>query len=469
MRELIYRSASELARAIREREVSSEEVVHACSLRIEEVNPRLNAVVQHAVEAARNQAREADAKLARGEIMGPLHGVPITIKDSVDTAGLISTGGTKGRASFVPRNDATVVRRLRDAGAVLLGKTNTPELTLAFETDNLVYGRTNNPYDLSRTCGGSSGGAAAILAVGGSALDIGSDTAGSIRVPSHFCGTVGLKPTTGRVPRTGHILPAAGATDSLTQLGPMARSVEDLMLALPIIAGMDWRDQAVIPMPLEEPERLDPKSLRIAFHTDNGILSPRREIAAAVSLAAKTLAGIGMRVGEARPEGMDQGFDIWAALMAADGGVWIQRLLDLYGTTETHPLLQDVLDNSAMRGLPGAEFGNLLIRMDEFRSRMLSFMERYDAIVCPVCAFAALPHNTTNDGANFPGFSYTAIFNVTGWPAAVVRGGTTPDGLPIGVQIVGGPWREDVVLTVARRLEDALGEWPRPSFGEIKT
>ena len=164
-------------------------------------------MVQLAAQRAQTEAQAADAQLARGEARGPLHGVPITIKDSLDTAGIVSTGGTTGRREFIPDHDATVVRRLRAAGAIILGKTNTPELTLSFETGNEVYGRTNNPFDVARTSGGSSGGAAAIIATGGSPLDIGSDTGGSIRVPAHCCGITGLRPTSGRVPRTGHIVP----------------------------------------------------------------------------------------------------------------------------------------------------------------------------------------------------------------------------------------------------------------------
>lgn len=292
MDNLIYASAAALARAIRNKEVSSEEVVNAHLQRIEAVNPRLNAVVQVVAEQARTQAHEADAALARGTVYGPLHGVPMTIKDNLNTTGVISTGGTTGRATFVPTHDATAVARLRTAGAILLGKTNTPELTLAYETDNLIYGRTNNPYDVSRTCGGSSGGAAAIIAAGGSPFDIGSDTGGSIRVPSHCCGTAGIRPTSGRVPRTGHILPPAGALDALTQLGPMARRVEDLSLILPIIAGMDWRDPAIVPMPLGAPQQVDLKTLRVAMHTDNGIVSPTRETVETVQAAAAALAAL---------------------------------------------------------------------------------------------------------------------------------------------------------------------------------
>src|SRR5262249_11954752 len=213
--------------------------------RVEEVNPALNAVVQLCAEAAQAEARAADAALARGQMTGPLHGVPMTIKDSLDTTGVSTTGGTTRRAASVPAHDATGVTRLRTAGAILLGKTNTPELTLASETDNLLYGRTNNPYDLSRTPGGSSGGAP---------FDIGSDTACSIRWPAHCCGIAGIKPTAGRVPRTGHIIPfGLGARDLLTQNGPMARFVEDLRLLPPISCGPDLRDPALVPVPPGDP------------------------------------------------------------------------------------------------------------------------------------------------------------------------------------------------------------------------
>ena len=230
MDSLIYASATALAAAIRARKLSSLEVVQACLRRIEEVNPQLNAVVQLAAHTAQEQARKADAALARGEIGGPLHGVPITVKDSFDTAGMVSTWGTPGRAGYVPAQDATAVARLKAAGAIVLGKTNTPEFTYSYETDNPVYGLTHNPYDLEYSPGGSSGGAAAIVACGGSPLDVGSDTGGSIRLPAHFCGIAGIKPTSGRVPRTGHAIAFGGLLDAFTQVGPLARYVEDLAL-----------------------------------------------------------------------------------------------------------------------------------------------------------------------------------------------------------------------------------------------
>src|SRR5712664_4988443 len=218
-------SAGELADAIRSKKLSSRVIVEAHLERIAKVNPKLNAVVQLTAEAARKEADEADAALARGEIKGPLHGVPITIKDTLETTGVICTGGTKGRANYVPKTDATAVARLRAAGAIFLGKTNVPELAGAIESDNLVYGRTNNPYDLTRTLGGSSGGEAAIIAAGGSPLGLGTDAGGSIRIPAHFCGLAAIKPTSGRVPRTGQFPLPLGARNPVFHVSLIARKV----------------------------------------------------------------------------------------------------------------------------------------------------------------------------------------------------------------------------------------------------
>jgi len=461
MDELIYTSATAIAQAIREKRVSATEVVEAHLQHIEAVNPALNAVVQVAGARARLEALAADQALARGELRGPLHGVPMTIKDSLDTAGIISTGGTTGRATLVPGQDATVVARLRAAGAILLGKTNTPELTLAGETDNLVYGRTNNPYDLARTPGGSSGGAGAIIATGGSPFDIGSDTAGSIRLPAHFCGIAGIKPTSGRVPRTGHIVPfGLGAVDALTQLGPMARYVADLSLILPIIAGVDWRDPAIVPMPLGDPKSVSITELRVAMYTDNGIMAPTPETAAAVCAAAAALVEAGAHVEENRPAMLERSADLANKLSGADGRAWVRRLLQRAGTTEMHPMLRQRFDEA--KAVEVAEYTALLEEVDRFRSGMLSFMEQYDVILCPTCAYPAPPHGQLLTDAKST--SYTRAYNQTGWPGAVVRGGTSPEGLPIGVQVVARPWREDVALAVAQHLETALGGWQRPTL-----
>ncbi len=450
-------SATTLARFIRTNLVSSVAVVDAHLARLEAVNPKLNAVVQLRVEAARQQARAADEAIARGESVGPLHGIPITLKDSLDTAGMVSTWGTMGRADYTPAHDATVVARLRAAGAIILGKTNTPEFTLAGITNNDVYGRTNNPYDVERSPAGSSGGAGAILAAGGSALDLGSDTGGSIRMPSHYCGIAGIKPTSGRVPRTGHAISFdAGALDAFTQIGPMARQVEDLSLTLSIIAGPDGHDPAVVPAPLGDPQDVSVRTLRVAFYTDNGITSPSPDTVSTVQTAAGVLAEHGVSVKEDRPPGVSDAERLWRSLYLADGGAWIRRLIHAAGTERL---------SSALEWIQGAqpvsltEFTQELSRWNIYRSEMLAFMEPYDVLLCPVSATPATRH----DDPDGPDFTYTFAHNLTGWPGAVVRCGMSPEGLPIGVQIVARPWREDVALAVAQYLETNLGGWQSPA------
>ncbi len=391
MDELIYASATELAAAIRAKQVSSEEVVDAYLRRIAAVNPCLNAVVQLAADSARTQAREADAALARGEIKGPLHGVPFTAKDVCETAALISAAGLDERTHFMPEKDAVVVARMKAAGAILLGKTNCPPGGSGGVTDNPVYGRTSNPYDVSRTPGGSSGGEAAAIAASESPLGIGSDSGGSLRVPSHFCGIATLKPTSGRVPNTGTLNHPGGLSDYRTQIGPMARYVRDLALAFPILAGEDGCDSGVIPMPLGDPESAILNGRRMAVYTDDGEAIPTPEII-----------------------GMSQ--------------------------------------------LSGAEVGQLFLDWDRFRSAMLAFAAEYDVILCPVDYRPAPRHGEKAAWL----FNYTLPFSLTGWPCVVVRAGTSPEGLPIGVQIVARPWREDVALAVAQHIETALHGWQRP-------
>jgi amidase len=462
MDEIIYASASELARAIRRGEVSSAEVVEAHLSHIEQVNPRLNAVVHLTADAARRRAREADEARGRGEEWGPLHGVPVTIKDAFETAGVVSAGGTGGRAAYVPEEDAAGVARLKAAGAVVLGKTNVPEISLAFESDNLVYGRTHNPYDLTRTPGGSSGGEGAAVASGMSPLGLGSDAGGSIRVPAHFCGVAGLKPTSGRTPRTGHFPPMGGLLDSIWQIGPLARRVEDLALALPLLCGTDWRDPTVAPVPLGDHREVGLKGLRVALHTDNGIVAPTEDIAAAARDAARVLADAGAEVVEARPPVPADAYGLLLGLYGADSGAGLRTLLMFSGTSETSPLMTRLLEILDATSLTAAELTGLVFQLDAWRSQMLSFMRDYDLIVCPPCARAAMPHGTTFDEGNQLFFSYTMIYNLTGWPGAVVRAGTSAKGLPLGAQFVARPWREDVALASAAEVERATGGWQRP-------
>ncbi len=463
MNEIIYASAKTMAREIKNKRISCVEIVEMHLGRISSVNPSLNAVVQICTERALSEARKADTKISRGEDIGPLHGVPMTLKDSLDTEGVISTGGTKGRATFIPNKDATVTSRLRKAGAILIGKTNTPEFTLAGETDNLVYGRTNNPYNPNKIPGGSSGGAAAIIASGGSPLDIGSDTGGSIRMPSHFCGIAGIKPNSGRIPRTGHIVHhAMGAVDSLTQNGPMARYVEDLILTLPILCGPDWTDPSIIEMPLGNPDDIKVENLKIAFYTDNGIHTPSKEIQDSVRDAAKTLENFGAVLEETRPSALDMIPEINNALNVGDGREWVRRLMKSANTEEVSPFLQKRLDSAVP--ISTAQFTANLELLDQYRSDMLSFMKNYDAIITPTAPFTACDHGETFSKNNKDAFAYTSAYNMTGWPGTVVRSGTTADNLPIGVQIVSQPWREDVSLAIALQLEKLTGGWVKPNI-----
>jgi amidase len=458
--DLFFASASWLAAAVRRGDVSSVEVVDACLVRIEQVNPRLNAVVRLTDDAC-DRAREADAERAKGIIRGPLHGVPFTIKDSLDTAGVVTTAGTVGWRDRVPTRDATVVARLRAAGGILLGKTNTPEFTWSDETDNDVHGRTSNPYDLARTPGGSSGGPAASVAAGGSPFDIGSDTGDSIRQPAHVCGIAGLKPTSGRVPRTGHWPGYEGLFESFTQLGPMARRVEDLELLLPIITGPDGEDPHVAPAPLGDPSAVAIEGLRVVTFTDNGIRTPTTETIAAVEAGARALAFAGAQIRQEVPPHLEEAWETWDGLIKADGFAWLRRLINAAGT----PGWGSYASRSWIspgKPLPGDELTALVERADAIRGRLLRWVQDVDLIVCPAMPQPAIRHGESS--ASWFGDTYSDVHNLTGWPAVVVRGGTSPEGLPIGVQLVAPPWREDVALAGARVVEAASGGWQPPNL-----
>lgn len=446
-------STAEIAAAIRNGETTSEAVVTACLDRINAVNDRVNAVVTLVADAALDAARAADAAQARGESLGPLHGVPMTIKDSLDTAGVISTWGLPPLAGRVPEEDATVVARLKAAGAILLGKTNTSELTLSFQASNPLFGLTTNPYNPERIAGGSSGGAAAIVALGGAPFDIGTDTGGSVRLPAHYCGIAGLRPTSGRVPRTGHAIPYGGLLDALTTVGPLARRVADLALLLSVIAGPDGRDYAIAPVPLRDAADVDLAGLRCAFFIDNGIQSPTAETAEAVLAAAKTLVDAGVEVAEVRPPVVPETYDVFRSVMRSGTNTpWIHTLLERAGADRMQTKFRTYNEVPSLEVVTRA-----VDRWDSFRREMLTFMQPYDLLLSPTNADVALPPDSIEE--NLPNFSYTFTHNLTGWPAAVVRGGTSQDGLPIGVQIAAPPWREDLALAAASCIEAATGGW----------
>jgi amidase len=431
--DLTARSAASLAAAIRAREVSSADVVRAHLERIAAVNPRLNAVVQLSPSAF-DDARAADAALARGETLGPLHGVPFTVKDWIETAGLVCAAGRPERRDFVPRRDATVVARMRAAGAILLGKTK-PGATAD------VYPAPTNPYEVARTPGASSGGEAAIVAACGSPLGIGSDSGGSIRWPAHCCGVAGLKPTNGLVPNTGHVPPIAALADPRTVIGPLARSVDDLALALPIVAGVDWFDASVVPMPLGDVGRVDVATLRVAYFEAFSGATPTREVEAAVANAVTALADEGAKVRAAVPPRIDESLAITRAYWARPESIsW--KTWQPWGTST---LSADDVERS-------------LFEWDRLRRAFLGFMADVDVIVCPAGGDAAPRLGEFGDAD----FIYTLPFSLTGYPVVVVRAGTNTGGLPLGVQVVARSWCDHVALAAARAIERALGGWQMP-------
>jgi len=418
---LLQHSASTLAALIQKRDLTSTVIVSTYLARIESLNPALNALVQVCGDAALQAAWEADRALTMGQRRGPLHGVPFTVKDVIDTRGVISAAGLEERAAFLPAQDAVVVARMKAAGAILLGKSNCPPGGGGGTTDNAVYGATRNPYALSHGPGGSSGGEAAAIAAGLSPVGLGSDSGGSLRVPAHFCGICTLKPTSGRVPNTGVFDHPGGLSDYRSQIGPMARHVEDLDLLMQVIAGEDGNDAGVVPMPLVPMGSVTLRGLRVAWYTEGGIAVVDGDTEAAVCRAADILEWAGANVKRAFPVALADARDI------------TERYWRMISAT-------------------GPEVVQLFADWDRFRSAMLGFMEDYDLVVCPVDAGPAPPLGVERPGL----FSHTLPYSLAGWPCVVVRLGTSGEGLPVGVQIVARPWQEHVVLAAGAALEQAM-------------
>jgi amidase len=434
--ELVSLSAVRLAELIRMREVSSAEVVEAHVRRIEAVNPLVNAVVQIDGERALREALAADAALVRGDPAGPLHGVPFTAKDNLETEQLVTAIGVPERRDILPERDATVVARMRSAGAILLGKTNCPAWGGGSTTDNALHGRTNNPYDLERTPGGSSGGEAAAVAAGASPCGLGTDSGGSLRQPAHFCGVACLKPTATLVP-VGGVVDDEGwfgaIGDPRTQVGPLARYVEDLALVLEVVAGPTPLDPDVPPVAVGDPARVVIRGLRAALHLENEVSVATPDVIAAVTTAAEALATQGVHVEERR---------------LPPGG---------------HALTEEIWASYAGR-MRSDELHRVLRRWDAYRRELVAFMGSYDLVVCPAFDAPAPRHDETDRPDCFDGVSFTTPFSLTGWPASVVRAGSSPGGLPLGVQLVARPWSDGLALAAAAHVEEALGGWRPPAL-----
>jgi amidase len=462
MTDLCHLPAHELVRTMSNRTVSCREVTEAHLARIEAVNPAINALVVAAdPEECLRQADRADERVARGDPLGKAHGLPVAIKDQLLVAGLPCSGGISALRA-VADVDATAVARLRAEGAIVLGLTNTPELGRGAESNNNLYGRTNNPYDLATTPGGSSGGSAALVAAGGAALSVGTDEGGSVRQPCHNTGIAGLKPSHGRIPRTGNVFGSApGIFGPFSHYGPMARSVQDLFLGLSIMNGPDLRDPYAVPAPLGSPDEVDLAGLRVATYLDDGVSPPTDEVAAVVSAAADAMKDVAASVRHATPGCVGRTLEVlWKTLLGGDGGRGAEEELRALDITDPSEELAEFVRQAREIDCSVTEFRSKLADLDAYRVEMLEFMADYDVIVCPAMPTPAKPHH--HGLVEINDFSHLMVHNVTRWPAVVLRCGTSADGLPIGVQVVAGPWQDVTALAVAGHLEKVFGGWRPP-------
>jgi amidase len=477
---IVYLTAAETAARIRSGALSAVEVARACLARIEALNPACNTVVDLHAEKALARAAKADAALARGEVWGALHGVPITIKDVFDVAGMRTTFGYPPLRRNVGKRDATAVARLRGAGAVVLGITNVPLGSYDWQCWNPLYGRTRNPWDARRTPGGSSGGSAAAIAAGFSALELGSDVAGSIRVPAHFCGVMGMKPTELRVSGRGHgNFPGSPySMRHMAAFGPIARSVADLELAMELLAAPDPSFPDAPPVPFALRPAREPAALRVAWTDAFGGYPVSRETAAVLGEVAAKLAAAGVRVEKAGPEmdghdalvawGVINGFETGAAMPFYGRAPFRAIAVPRFGRGPWTRGLRQGLAMNARR------YFHALDRRDAHSAAMDEFLAGCDAWLCPVAAVPAITHRRTGaavevDGRRVPYNqalgAWTSFLAMTGNPVVTLPAGRSADGLPIGIQVVGRRWDDAGVLAVAKAIESLTGGFsPPPSL-----
>jgi len=468
---LISLSAKQLIELIKNKKISCKELMETYLSRITHVNPKLNAIVQQlSPEQALKQANMADSVIANGGKIGKLHGIPITIKDGRKVKGFLCSYGNLSSFNKIAEEDATVVARLLAEGAIVIGITNIPDFSMTYETENLLYGRTHNPYDLDRSPGGSSGGEAAIIAAGASTFGIGADSGGSIRQPAHNCGIAGLKPTRGLIPGTGKFPEDGLGIFSLIETqGPLARWVEDLIYTLPILAGTDDSDPNIYPIAVRDPAKVDLKKLRIVYYTKNGVATPRDDIIETIENAAHVLTKEVFNIENNYPIIKKENYTAFEELFfyGGDKGKWLFDRMEKMGVKEIAPPFQALLNVAQQCEFSVTEVRNRLMALEQFKIQMMHFMNAYDVILCPVATLPARSYTQTENTEKFSlshDLTYNLPFNITGWPAAVVRCGTSKEGLPIGIQIIAKSWRDDIVLAVAKRLEEIFGGWRLPKI-----
>jgi fatty acid amide hydrolase len=499
-------SARQLAAMVARGDISAVEAVEAHIERIERVNSALNAVIFKRYNAALTEAKAADERRAKGEALGPLHGVPITIKEALDLKDTPSTFGLLSRAAVLAREDSLHVARMRAAGAIILGKTNVSQLLLYTESDNPVYGRTNNPWNLERTPGGSSGGQAAIIAAGGSSLGLGTDIGGSIRTPATFCGIAGMKPTAGRTPDDGRYSISIGQRAIVSQVGVLARTVGDVALGLEIING-GHSPNVEPPMPLGDPTTVDVAQLRVAYYTDDGTFKVAPAVRRAVTEAASILRERGAQVSEWHPPDVNYALEIFFGILSADGGRSAKPILGrdkkdpriamllllAQRSRPTLAIMGGLLRMLGQQGMAGMlhSFGHrdtfhywqLVEAQTEYQYRFMDALDKdpggpFDIILCPACALPAFTHGSSRELVTAGG--YATLYNVLGYPTGIVpftrvhaeeEVGRGPSrdlveqaaykvevgsaGLPVGVQVVARPWREHIALVAMQAIEEA--------------
>jgi amidase len=458
-------SACRLQAALRDRSLSSRELLDEVVERTEELNPEVNAVVTMDLERAKERAASADEAAAHGEWLGPLHGLPFTVKDAIETAGIRSTGGAPELAWHVPSVDAPAVARLSASGGILFGKTNAPTWSADFQTHNELFGTTNNPWDLTRTPGGSSGGAAAATATGMTTFELGTDIGGSIRIPSSFCGVFGHKPSFGVVPQRGYLDHVGGGTidADINVFGPLARSVEDLELLMGVLCGPGADDSVAWTLRLPAPRCTELANLRIGTWLDDPAASVDSEVGDVLESAVRAFAAAGVTVTDHRPPlDMAQNFGLFLGLTGAAAALSID------------PETSDFVPIGHRQWL------EMKMEQAHIRAAWSDWFSNYDVLLCPVMPMAPIAHDISTpfmqrttringtSRSHMDCTAWTGLVGVAYLPSTVVPAGRTRSGLPVGMQVV-GPYLEDLTsLRAGRLLSGVLGEWQAPPLAQSR-
>jgi len=454
MANIIDDSATALAQKIKSKELSCVEVAKAFIDRITLVNPALNAIHQFEPERILQDAKKRDQDIAHGKALGKLHGVPVSMKNHCQVKGFHCDFGSYLFYGEKSNTNATIMQRLLDEGAILLGITNVPEMLAAYESDNLIYGKTNNPYDLTRTPGGSSGGEAALIAAGGSVLGVGSDAGGSIRQPAHVSGIAGHKPTQYCIPNAGLIpYDNLGLLSQILTFGPMARYVEDLELGLGILAGPDGLDPYCVPSQFTGTHNKPISELTIGYYGELPDVVLDADIKATINDVATTLKTLCKSVEQIEPFDHSKCYRmLWETLFFdGDAAQTVKSFIASHPDTKIGPF-QHAVKRMERCEYNTAELRQRILEIDKFRRDILQATSRYDILICPVTATTAPLHGSTYD--RFEDNIYCWPYNITGWPVTVIHCGMSKDHLPIGIQIVAKPWQDHLALNLAKILQE---------------